>query len=156
MALPSAPCSGPFKWLQHISAQSIHMNYVIASKDASCTTWIRSAMQFRRKYWHPVPNVIHKYKLVPRIRYIQFEVSWPSGFLEHYANKPIQIYWKFYHQKKRKFSHKKSDIFHIYAQNIDCGYSLEPPRHPQSMFLSRNKKNNNYPCKPVLLYKSGV
>ena len=23
---------------------------------------------------------------------------------------------------------KKSDIFHIPIQNIDCGYSLEPPR----------------------------
>ena len=31
--------------------------------------------------------------------------------------------------KKWKFSEKKtSDIFHISAQNIDCGYSLEPPR----------------------------
>ena len=43
--------------------------------------------------------------------------------------------------------------FHISAQNIDCGYSLEPPRrggsngYLQSMFLSRNKKNNVYPCK---------
>ena len=41
---------------------------------------------------------------------------------------------------------KKSNIFHISAQNIDGGYSLEPPRqsssneYPQSMFLSRNKK----------------
>ena len=49
---------------------------------------------------------------------------------------------------------KKSDIFHISAQNIDCGYSLEPPRrggsneYPQSIVLSRNKKNNVYPCKP--------
>ena len=57
---------------------------------------------------------------------------------------------------------KNSDIFHISAQNIDCGYSLEPPRrggsneYPQSMFLGRNKKNNVYPCKPVLPYKSGV
>ena len=40
-------------------------------------------------------------------------------------------------------------------QNTDCGYSLEPPRqggskeYPQSMFLSRNKKNNVYPCKPL-------
>ena len=40
---------------------------------------------------------------------------------------------------------KSSDIFHISAQNKDCGYS-EPPRrggsneYPQSMFLSRNKK----------------
>ena len=30
--------------------------------------------------------------------------------------------------KNWKFSLKKSDIFHISAQNIDCGYSLEPPR----------------------------
>ena len=64
--------------------------------------------------------------------------------------------------KKENFQIKNSDIFHISAQNIDCGYSLEPPRrggsneYPQSMFLSRNKKSNVYPCKPVLLYKSGV
>ena len=49
---------------------------------------------------------------------------------------------------------KNSDIFLISAQNIDCRNSLEPPRwggfneNPQSMFLSRNKKNNVYPCKP--------
>ena len=53
---------------------------------------------------------------------------------------------------------KKSDIFHISAQNIDCGYSLEPPRrggsndYPHSMFSSRNKKNNVYPCKPQFYY----
>ena len=53
---------------------------------------------------------------------------------------------------------KNSDIFHISAQNIDCGYSLEPPRrggsneYPQSMFLSRNTKNNVYPCKPQFYY----
>ena len=64
--------------------------------------------------------------------------------------------------KNRKFSGKKqvknSDIFHISAQNIDCGYSLEPPRrggsneYLQSMFLSRNKKNNVHPCKPQFYY----
>ena len=60
--------------------------------------------------------------------------------------------------KNIKFSEKKSDIFHISAQNIDCGYSLEPPRrggsneHPQSMFLSRNKKYNAYPYKPQFYY----
>ena len=47
--------------------------------------------------------------------------------------------------KNWTISDKKSDIFHMFAQNIDCGYSLEPPRrggsneYPQSMFLSRNK-----------------
>ena len=29
---------------------------------------------------------------------------------------------------KWKFSDKNSDIFHIFAQKIDCRYSLEPPR----------------------------
>ena len=40
-----------------------------------------------------------------------------------------------------KFSDKNSDIFfHISAQNLDCGYSLEPPHwggsyeYPQSVF----------------------
>ena len=60
--------------------------------------------------------------------------------------------------KTENFQIKKSDIFHISTQNIDCGYSLEPPRrggsneYPQSMFLSRNKKNNVYPCKPQFYY----
>ena len=53
--------------------------------------------------------------------------------------------------KNWKFSNKNYDI---YAQNIYCVYSLEPPRrggsneYPQFMFLSRNKKNTVYPCKP--------
>ena len=57
-------------------------------------------------------------------------------------------------QKTEKFQIKTSDIFHISAQNIDCEYPLEPPRqvgsnkYPQSMFLSRNKKNNVYHSKP--------
>ena len=76
----------------------------------------------------------------------------------YYENMPNQIYWKFYHQKNENFRIKNSDIFHISAQNIDCGYSLEPPwlgdsnENPQSMFLSRNKKNNDYPCKPQFYY----
>ena len=43
--------------------------------------------------------------------------------------------------KNRNFSDKNSDIFHISAQKIDCGYSLEPPHrggsneYPQSMFF---------------------
>ena len=30
--------------------------------------------------------------------------------------------------KKEHFQTKRSDIVHISALNIDCGYSLEPPR----------------------------
>ena len=53
---------------------------------------------------------------------------------------------------------KNSHIFLIFTQNIDCRYSLEPPRrggsneYPQSVFLSRNNKNNVYPCKPQFYY----
>ena len=76
----------------------------------------------------------------------------------HYENTPIQIYTENFTIKNWNFLDKKSNIFHISAQNIDCGYSLEPPRrgssneYPQSMFLSRNKKNNVYPCKPQFYY----
>ena len=61
-------------------------------------------------------------------------------------------------KKKRKFS---ADIFLIFAQNIDCGYTLEPPRrggsneYPQSMYWSKNKKNSKPLQAPVFLYKSG-
>ena len=60
--------------------------------------------------------------------------------------------------KSESFQIKNSDIFHFSAQNIDCGYSLEPPRrggsneYPESMFLSGNKKNNVYPYKPQFYY----
>ena len=67
----------------------------------------------------------------------------------HYENTPVQIYRKFHLQKTEKFRQKLWYFFQISAQNIDCGYSLEPPNeYPQSMFSSKNKKNNVYPCKP--------
>ena len=71
---------------------------------------------------------------------------------------PIQIYIENFTSKNWKKSDKNADIFHISAQNIDCGYSLESPRrggsneYQQSMFLSRTKKNNVYPCKPQFYY----
>ena len=76
----------------------------------------------------------------------------------YYENMPIQIYRKFHLQKLKISDKKTSDIFHISAQNIDCGYSLEPPRrggsneYSRSIFLSRNKKNHIYPCKPLFYY----
>ena len=54
--------------------------------------------------------------------------------------------------KIENFQLKKVDIFLIFAQNIDCGYKLEPPRrggsneYPQSMFWSKNKKNRYTPA----------
>ena len=40
----------------------------------------------------------------------------------------------------------KIDNFNMFAQNIDCGYTLEPPNrggsnnYPQSMFMIKDKK----------------
>ena len=45
-------------------------------------------------------------------------------------------------------------FFFIFAQIIDCGYTLEPPHrsgsneYPQSMFGSKNKKNRYAPAFP--------
>ena len=60
--------------------------------------------------------------------------------------------------KNENFQVKNSDIFYIFTQNIDYGYSLEPPwwgsskKYPQPMFLSRNNKSNIYPCKTQFYY----
>ena len=64
----------------------------------------------------------------------------------------------------KNFQIKNSHIFHIFAENIDCWYSLEPPRrggsnpprrggsneYHQSMFLCRNKKNDVNPSFTIL------
>ena len=56
--------------------------------------------------------------------------------------------------KNENFQMKNSVRVHISGQKTDCGYSFKPPRrggsneYPQSMFFSRNKKNNEHPCKP--------
>ena len=59
----------------------------------------------------------------------------------HYENLSMQYTEIFFLFKKKKISlKKKKDVFLIFAQNIDCGYTLEPPRrggsneYPQSMF----------------------
>ena len=56
--------------------------------------------------------------------------------------------------KNENFQIKNSDIFHISAQNIDYGCSLEPPQrggsneYPQSMFLTEIRKIMNTPVNP--------
>ena len=58
----------------------------------------------------------------------------------HYEKHAYSNIMKILPLKNEKFQIKNSDIFHIPAQNIDCGYSLEPPQrgcsneYPQYMF----------------------
>ena len=73
-----------------------------------------------------------------------------SPFVEYYnfhiTKTRLFKYIENFTSENWKFSEKKSDMFHISVQNIDCGYSLEPPRrggsnmYPQSMFWAEIRK----------------
>ena len=66
---------------------------------------------------------------------------------------PIQIL-KILPPKNENFQIKNADIFHTSAQNIDCGYSLEPPRrcgsneYPQFMFWAEIREIMHTPVNP--------
>ena len=60
----------------------------------------------------------------------------------HYENMPIQIYWKFYHQKW-KFSEKNSDIFSYFCSKHRLWVLVRI-----YVFEHIWEKNNVYPCKP--------
>ena len=61
-------------------------------------------------------------------------------YCKHITKTHLFKYTENFTTKNENFQTKKSDIFHISAQNIYCGYSLEPPRrggsneYPQYMF----------------------
>ena len=60
--------------------------------------------------------------------------------MKHYENMPIQYIEIFKIVENENFYRKNLIFFLFFAQNIDCGYTLEPPRrggsneYPQSMF----------------------
>ena len=45
----------------------------------------------------------------------------------HYANMSMQKTLIFHGFKNENFQMKICNIFHNFAQNIDCGHTLEPP-----------------------------
>ena len=68
---------------------------------------------------------------------------------------PMQYIENFFSSKK---FYKIFLIFSYFCSNIDCGYTLEPPRrgginvYTQSMFWSKNKKNRHIPATPIFFY----
>ena len=97
----------------------------------------------------------HKKRLMEKIKKYLMWIIRLAGPLYNYLDITKTRLYRYiakFTSKNLKFSIKDSDIFHISAQNLDCGYSLEPPRrgssnvYPQFMILSKNKKNNVYPC----------
>ena len=72
----------------------------------------------------------------------------------HYDNLPMQYAKIFFSSKKIKMNWKNVDTFKMFAQNIDCGYTLEPPwrggsnEYPQFMFWIENMTNTYTPAYP--------
>ena len=88
---------------------------------------------------------------------VQFEVLQQLTVLRsgqsyrHYENMSVQYAATSQSGENDNFWLKMFDIFLIFAQNIDCWYTLEPPqrggsnKYPQSMFCSENTKNTYTP-----------
>ena len=100
--------------------------------------------------------VPYMYRFVIIVKYLTnfFKLEWNLGIKSTLRFFFLSVYIKFHLQKLKKNQIKKTDIFHISAQNIDCGYSLEPPRrggsnvYPQSMFLAEMRKIMYPPVNP--------
>ena len=88
-----------------------------------------------------------KYKFILLLPFTAMELG------PHYENTPIQIYSENFTTKNWTFPGKNSDIFSYFRSKHRLCVLVRTARrggsneYQQSMFLSRNKKNNVYPCK---------
>ena len=121
---------------QHVMHIHVHFFVIIDRRIHSWTQWhIKTSPKAYLLRNHPYTS-----KHYPSWRYGRKSITKTRLF------KYIEIFTS----KNWTFSDKKKTLifFYISDQNIDCGYSLEPPRrggsneYPQSMFLSKNKTNN--------------
>ena len=63
--------------------------------------------------------------------------------LSHYENMPMSCTEIFKVVKMKFFSRL---FFHIFAQNIDCGYTLKPPRRVPTIYvLEQKEEKKEYP-----------
>ena len=107
----------------------------------SCTSTPNQDPKFK---WQTMPCRVFHIKFDSRVKIFLISTGqqWLNIHCEKHAYSNIL---KILQPKKENFQIKNSDIFHIYAQHIDCGYSLETPRrggsneYSQSMFFSKIK-----------------
>ena len=96
------------------------------------TTYTSVSKEIRKKKNISEHSILEPWQRIPFFRWtanalIRLSTDPSLRWARHYENTPIQIYWEIYHQKNKNFQMNNSGSFHISAQNIDCGYSLEPP-----------------------------
>ena len=89
-----------------------------------CSSSIHSVVSIDSvsRQWRPWSAQSHQYSLS----------AWRNFALRKRAYSNI---YREFHLQKLKIFRKNADIFHISAQNIDYGYSLEPPRQKQMVLL---------------------
>ena len=56
----------------------------------------------------------------------------------HSLQKHVHAKYYFLKLKKKKKSVENFNVFHIFAQNIDCGYMLEPPQQEAVLTSTQN------------------
>ena len=153
---------------------AIHINDTYETADAQTKKNSNSRTAFERS----VGNVVRGWTSFTRMKphsYLLMQLKLKTAYISRFLGQTSLFrltrlhYWpslrkhaysnilKILPLKNENFQIKNSDIFHVSAQNIDCWYLLEPPhrggsnKYPQYV-LSRNKKNNVYPCKPQFYY----
>ena len=97
-----------------------------------------------RGYWLPVIQILIVYELGTSRKCYKniYSVSVNFNILPHYENLPMQCIDIFQVVKFENFQYKICDIFLIFAQNIDCGYTLEPPRRGGSNEYPQTSTHN--------------
>ena len=94
-------------------------------------------------------------RILPGYRFCFPEATF---YCSHYENMPMQYKEIFKVVKNENFPLKNFDIFLIFAQNIDCGYTLEAVlTSTHNLCFGAKIRKIGIPLQtPVLLYKSGV
>ena len=131
-----------------------HNQHLTTSHYLSCriNSWavLKNAKRFKPSS-ASLYNVDMDQFLSSRIYFIQYPIIRNCWSLRKHAYSNML---KILPPKNENFQIKNSDIFHIFYQNIDCWYSLEPPRrggsneYPQSMFWAEIRKLMYTPVNP--------
>ena len=79
---------------------------------------------------------------------INHVLSWSTISYHRYANMPLQYTAICHGCENGIFPLTKCYIFLMFAQNIDCWYTLVPTIY----VLEQKYENNVYPCKPQFCY----
>ena len=117
----------------------LHLYILMQQSPGLLSTWIHmqvAPVATVIKYSNMSTSVLH------RVQHKQMGLTfkqwiWMVSNPNHYKNKPIKIYTKFYQQKNDNFQIKILILFILLLKYRLCGYSLELPRQHRLWVLVR-------------------